>query len=78
MDYVIQIGNDIHTSDIDAYYPMPGFELYEAKDWEKVREKSTFIVQILDSDIGTTFCHKGFFNLFDTLFIAFWKQPGCS
>ena len=57
---------------------MPGFELYEAKDWEKVREKSTFIVQILDSDIGITFCPKGFFNLFDTLFIAFWKQPSCS
>ena len=58
MDYVIQIGNDIHTSDIDAYYPILGFELYEAKDWEKVREKSTFIVQILDSGVGITFCPR--------------------
>ena len=25
MDYTIQIGNDIHTEDIDAYYPLLDF-----------------------------------------------------
>ena len=48
MAYAIQIGNDIHTVDIDAYYPLLGFELYDAKEWKKIRERSTFIVQVLD------------------------------
>ena len=48
MNYTIKIGNDINIADIDAYYPSLGFECYEAKDWEKVKEKSTFIVQVLD------------------------------
>ena len=48
MAYIVKIGSDIHTADIDAYYPSLGFGLYNAKDWEKVRERSTFIVQVLD------------------------------
>ena len=48
MNYTIQIGNDIHTEDIDAYYPLLDFGVYGAKDWQKIREKSTFIVQVLD------------------------------
>ncbi len=52
MAYIVKIGNDIHTADIDAYYPSLGFGLYNAKDWEKVRERSTFIVQVLDRYIS--------------------------
>ena len=48
MKYKIQIGKDIHTADIDAFYPLLNFGVYGAKDWEKVRERSTFIVQVLD------------------------------
>ena len=35
MAYTIKIGNDIHSADIDAYYPLLGFGLYNAKDWKK-------------------------------------------
>lgn len=50
MTYTIKIGTDINTADIDAYYPSLGFGLYEAQDWKKVKEKSTFIVQVLDKN----------------------------
>ena len=48
MKYTIKIGNDINTADIDAYYPLLDFGVYNAKDWGKVRAHSTFIVQVQD------------------------------
>ena len=48
MQYTVEIGNKIHTSDIDAFYPSLGFELYTEQEWVKVQEKSSFIVQVLD------------------------------
>ena len=43
MKYTVKIGNDINTADIDAYYPLLDFGVYNAKDWEKVRAHSTFV-----------------------------------
>ncbi|MBQ9089589.1 MAG: GNAT family N-acetyltransferase [Alphaproteobacteria bacterium] len=48
MNYTIKIGNDINTKDIDDFYPLIDFNIYKSKDWEKIRQRSTFIVQIQD------------------------------
>ncbi|MBR4927118.1 MAG: GNAT family N-acetyltransferase [Alphaproteobacteria bacterium] len=49
MSYSVQIGNNIHTADIDAFYPLIDFYTYNAQDWENIRNKSSFIVQVLDN-----------------------------
>ena len=50
MTYTIQIGTNIHTQEIDEFYPLIDFNVYNAQDWENIKNKSTFIVQILDNN----------------------------
>lgn len=49
MTLTIKIGKDIHTMDINAYYPLIGFNAYNDADWARVIAHSTFMVQVLDN-----------------------------
>ena len=44
------LGNDIHTQEIDEFYPLIDFNVYNAQAWENIKNKSSFIVQILDNN----------------------------
>ena len=64
MNYTIKIGKDVNTGDIDAYYPLLDFYVYNKKTWQSVLSKSTFIVQVLDNNktVGWGRCvDDGFF-----------------
>ncbi len=46
MPYIIKTGKDIKTTDIDAFYPLIGFDVYTPQEWQKVIHASTFMIQV--------------------------------